>query len=167
MADVTKFLADDHGRIRRSFHDYRRTPSNLDAALNVCDHLWIHLTIEVELIHPVVWEDLAPGDAQSLSDADDRIYRLMEAIDRMEPKDPALNSLMAALTEAVDGHIGAYERHILPKLRGRSDEMDMGREAFRRWQQLFEERPPRTWMPMNRLANTGWGGGGRFANSGW
>ncbi len=58
MSDMPKFIMDDHARIRRSFNDYQRTRSDLDAALNVCDHLWIHLTIEVELVHPAVWDEL-------------------------------------------------------------------------------------------------------------
>jgi hypothetical protein len=167
VSDMPKFLADDHARIRRSFYDYRRTPNNLDAALNVCDFLWIHLTIEVELVHATVWEQLAAADTDALTTSDETIYRLMEAIDKLEEKDPSVGQKMLALQRAVEDHIGAYEKYVVPKLAARTDLMEMGSQAFRRWQELFEERPPRTWRPMNRLANTGWGGGGRFANSGW
>jgi hypothetical protein len=167
MSDLTKFLADDHTRLRRSFVEYRRRPNNLDAALNVCDHLWIHLTLEVELAHPAVEDDMAPADSEVLNAADDGIHRLMATIDSLEAKDPSVSRHMASLERAVGDHIGAYESYVLPKLSARPDVTEMGGTAFRRWQELFEERPPRTWTPMKRLANTGWGGGGRFANSGW
>jgi hypothetical protein len=167
VADVTKFLADDHGRIRRAFHEYRRTPSNLEAALNVCDTLWIHLTLEVELIHPIVWDDLEPAASDAAGAADDQIHRLMETINGLDEKDASLGSQMLALSRAVDQHIAAYNAHVVPLVAGRPDEMELGSKAFARWQQLFEERTPRTWRPMDRLANTGWGGGGKLANSGW
>lgn len=167
MSDMPKFIMDDHARIRRSFNDYQKTRSDLDAALNVCDHLWIHLTIEVELVHPAVWDELEPADAEVLARADDQISGLMEAIDRLEPKDPSIAPRMFALQRAVVDHIEAYNKYVMPKLRTRPDQLEMGREAFRRWQELFEERPPRTWTPMNKLANTGWGGGGKLPGTGW
>ncbi|MDQ6615229.1 MAG: hypothetical protein M3083_10890 [Actinomycetota bacterium] len=166
MSDMPKFLADDHGRIRRSFNDYKRI-NNMDAALNVCDHLWIHLTIEVELAHPAVWNSLSSTEAEGLSAADDQISRLMETIDSLEPNDRSLGQQMTLLQRAVDAHIVAYDKYLMPKLRARPDQLEMGRDAFRRWQELFEERPPRTWRPMDRLANTGWGGGGRLPGAGW
>ena len=176
MSDISKFLQDDFNRIRRSFNDYVRmrppipaTPrwDDLDAALSVCDTLWIHLTIEVEQIHPVVWDQLAPNEAQELSGIEDKISSLMETIDKMEPKDPGLRQKMTALRQAVNDHIAAYEKYVYPRLRTRPDQMEMGGAAFRRWQELFEERPPRGWAPMKGLANTGWGGGGKVPNAGW
>jgi hypothetical protein len=166
MSEITKFLADDHARIRRSFNDYQKK-NDQEAALNVCDHLWIHLTIEVELVHPVVWDQLSSADAELLSKTDDQISGLMEAIDQLDPKDPSLAQRMRTLQQTVATHTEAYEKSVFPLLRLRSDQLDMGRQAFRRWQELFEERPPRTWTPMNRLANTGWGGGGKLPGAGW
>jgi hypothetical protein len=167
MSDVTKFVADEHARIRRSLAEYRRTPTSLDAALSVCDTLWIHLTIEVELIHSSVKEDLPAADAAAMGAADNQVHQLMEAVDGLEAGDPSLTARMNALSRAVDGHIAAYERCVLPQLASRSDAHELGRKAFRRWQELYEQKTPRGWTPMNRLANTGWGGGGRIANSGW
>jgi hypothetical protein len=167
MSDVTKFVADDHARIRRAFVEYRRTPNNLDAALNVCDTLWIHMTIEVELIQAAVWDELPAADREAMGSADDRVHQLMASIDRLERDDPALAAQMATLSRMVDDHIAAYERYVVPPLARRPDQLELGRQAFRRWQELFGQRTPRTWTPIKRLANTGWGGGGRIANSGW
>jgi hypothetical protein len=167
MSDVTKFVADDHARIRRAFIEYRRTPNSLDAALSVCDTLWIHMTIEAELTHASVWDELSAGDREAVGAADDKVHGLMAAIDGMEPGDPVLTTQMAALSRALDGHISVYDQFVYPRLVGRPDELEMGRQAFRRWQELFAQQTPRTWTPMKRLANTGWGGGGKIANSGW
>jgi hypothetical protein len=74
---------------------------------------------------------------------------------------------MTVLSRALDGHVEAFQQNLVPRLAGRSDAQEMGSRAFQRWQELFESKAPRTWTPMRRLANTGWGGGGKLANSGW
>ncbi|HEX3540904.1 MAG TPA: hypothetical protein VHT75_10740 [Acidimicrobiales bacterium] len=165
MSDVTKFLADDHARIRRAISEYWRTPSNLDAALNVCDTLWIHMTIEVEIQRSLGDGSTEAGYAMGV--ADDRLHTAMEGIEGLEPGDPSLPARMTVLSRALDGHVEAFQQNLVPRLAGRSDAQEMGSRAFQRWQELFESKTPRTWTPMRRLANTGWGGGGKLANSGW
>jgi hypothetical protein len=167
MSDVTKFFADDHARIRRTFSEYWRTPNSLDAALNVCDTLSIHLTLEDEVVHAAVLDDLPSSDAVAMGRADEKVQTSMEAVAGLEPEDPSLTGLMTAFSRAVDGHIAAFNQYLVPHLAGRPDELEMGSRAFRRWQELFESKTPRAWTPMKRLANTGWGGGGKLANSGW
>lgn len=165
MSNVTKFLTDDHARIRRAISEYWRTPSSLDAALNVCDTLWIHMTIEVEIQRALGEGSTEAGLAMGV--ADDKLHTAMEAVEGLEPGDPSLATRMMALSRAVDGHIEAFRQSLAPRLAGRSDAEEMGSRAFQRWQELFESKAPRTWTPMRRLANTGWGGGGKLANTGW
>ncbi|MDP9075423.1 MAG: hypothetical protein M3N98_14920 [Actinomycetota bacterium] len=168
MSHIVKFLMDDHNRIRRSFSNYRRTPWDLDEGLNVCELLWVHLTLEQELVHPAIWDKLDKDMAQTAEAEEALIHGLMTQIDKLDPQAPVLARLMELLERAVARHIHTFERGILPALSAAvEDPFAMGSEAFRRWQELFNERQPRTWEPMKKLANTGWGGGGRLANSGW
>lgn len=167
MSDVTKFLKDDHARVRRALSDYQRTPTSFAAALNVCDVVAIHMKIERELIYPAIWDQLGAADEKVVGDTDDLLYQRMEAVANINPEDPTLQPKMTALSRALRDHTTASEQYVEPRLVARPDSLEMGAEAFRRWQQLFEENMPRTWRPMDRLANTGWGGGGSVANAGW
>lgn len=169
MSDVTKFLKDDHARLRRAIAEYQRTPNNLMAAMNVCDVLAIHLKIERDLIYPAMWESLTDQQESVVGGADDTLYQRMEAVENLQPDDPTVSQKMIALSRAVSDHVAASLNYVEPKLLGRPDGMEMGAEAFRRWQEAFEQQMPRTWQPMNRLANTGWGGGGggSVGNTGW
>ena len=167
MSDVTKFLKDDHARIRRAINEYQRTPTNLMAALNVCDVIAIHLKIERDLVYPAVWEALSDSEEKVVGGTDDALYQRVEAVENLEPDDSTVALKMTALSRAVREHVVASEQYVEPKLRQRSDGMQMGGEAFALWQSEFEKQLPRTWSPMQRLANTGWGGGGKVANAGW
>ncbi len=54
----------------------------------------------------------------------------MEAIDRLEPKDPSIAPRMFALQRAVVDHIEAYNKYVMPKLRTRPDQLEMGRRGI-------------------------------------
>jgi hypothetical protein len=168
VSHIIKFLKDDHNRIRRSFTNYRRTPWDLEEALSSCELLWIHLTLEQELLHAVLWDKLDEDVVATAETEEALIQGLMDKIDKLAPDAPGLARLMMALDKAVARHINTYERKILPLLGTVvNDPFALGSEAFRRWQELFNEHHPRNWQPMKGLANTGWGGGGRLPNAGW
>lgn len=167
MSEISKFFFDDHNRIRRTFNDYWVTPSNHELAMNVLDTLWIHLTLEVEMVEQTVWGELSDASRGALAAADDQVHKLMEEIDGMSPGDPALTWAMDRLNRAITAHIEAFNTYVVPRFKTRDDQMELGGKAYARWQELFEEKPPRGWTPMARLANSGWGGGGKLANSGW
>lgn len=171
MSDITKFLRDDHARLKRSFRGYRREPQSLDAALIVCDNLWIHTTIEEELLYPVLRDEIDAKVAAAAEREHAEANAIMEKIDQLEPSDPGFRRLMDALEVAVQRHVQNEETVIFPMLRGYEGELEMGRQAFARRQELVDQLPPRVVPRMPGLANTGWGGGGtgggKVANAGW
>jgi len=166
MPEIRKFMIDDHSRIRRTFDAYHKTPWSIDEAMNVSDTLRMHLTLEDEVVRPVVWAKVADDAAARDAAEHGQIEGLMAKIADMEPNDPSLTRSMQLLHQAVTRHFRTWERDILPKLAD-EDIYGLGGEAFRRRQELFNAGPPRTWRPMDKLANSGWGGGGKIANAGW
>ncbi len=166
MPEIRKFIIDDHARIRRAFTDYHKSPWSLDDAMNVHDTLRVHLALEDEILQPVVWGKLDTADAALAETEHAEIESLIARIGALKPDEPGLARAMDLLFKAVARHIRTWERAVLPKLAD-EDIYGLGGQAYRRRQELFTESPPRTWRPMDRLANTGWGGGGKIANAGW
>lgn len=165
MSEITKFLMDDHARLKRAFRTYRQDPSSVEAALYVCDQIWIHTTLEEEMLYPILRE-VDPDEAEACQDEHQRINEVMASIDQMEPGDPALERTMTRLQTLIEQHAREEERSIFPKLSQHDALPDLGRTAFTRHQELVNQRPPKAVRKMS-LANTGWGGGGPIANAGW
>lgn len=165
MSEITKFLMDEHHRLKRSFNGYRQDAGNLAEALHVCDLIWIHSTIEEETLCPLLGE-IEPDDAADAEADHERFAALMAKIDEMEEGDPALPRIMETLRVVVEEHARHQERVIFPKLSDHPEAGELGAQAFARRQELVNQRPPKS-TRRNSLANTGWGGGGSVANAGW
>lgn len=166
MPEIRKFIIDDHARVRRTINDYYKSPWSLDDAMNVHDTLRLHLALEDEIIAPLVWRQLNRADATLAEDEHAEIEDLMARVASLQPDEPGLARAMDLLIKAFSRHVRTWERAVLPLLAS-EDIYGLGAQAYRRRQELFNESPPRTWRPMDRLANTGWGGGGKLANAGW
>lgn len=165
MTQLTKFLTDDHARIRRALDRYRRTRTQ-DAAGNVADHVRLHSMIEAEFLQPFVLSALSPREAEMEAAAHDRLDQVVEALDRSY-SDAEVHQLMGDLERLMSEHAAAEERTLWPRLSASEHQQELGRLAAAKWQELFSRQSPRQWVPMSGLANTGWGGGGRLPNSGW
>ncbi|MGH9282656.1 MAG: hemerythrin domain-containing protein, partial [Acidimicrobiales bacterium] len=60
MSEITKVMRDDHARFKRLFLRATQAPESLDIALDLCDELTIHTTIEDEIVYPALAR-LDPG----------------------------------------------------------------------------------------------------------
>ena len=161
MSDIRKYLMDDHRRLRRAFNIYRQDPTSISAALHACDQVWIHARLEEEMLYPV----LAEADVEALQEEHEVIADLMAEVDQFETYDPELPKVMERVARAVDFHIRDEERSVFPRLAAGDERMaELGRQAFRRRQELMTERPPRG-VRLRLAAETGWGN--KVANAGW
>lgn len=169
MSDVTKVLMDDHRRLRRML--LQNPAASMDVALDICDELTIHSTIEEELVYPAL-RNVDPGLADESEAEHDEFKELMAAIEELEPEDhDELMRLMRELKGAVERHIEMEERVAIPKLNATlADQLlEMGSEAFAMRQELLGQRRERKHSPPP-LANTGWLKRNRVpgtANTGW
>lgn len=175
MADITKVLVDDHLRVKRLLRTYEQSPWRLDLALEVCNELNMHNTIEEEIFYPALRDAVDGRLADESEDEHAQVSEIMAAVEDMEPGDPELERTMRMLRVALTKHIEKEENVVFPKadIELASEVRDMGREAFARRQELLQARmgdakaAPSLSMG---TANAGWRSRGiksATANLGW
>lgn len=157
MSDITKVLRDDHARIKRLFLRSSQEPDNLDIALDVCDELTIHSTIEEEIVYPALRE-LNAGLADESEDDHEEAKELIAEIEDLDPDDPAVDAMMNQLKKSVMNHVEREEKTVFPVLeRGLPDQLlELGSQAFGLRQELLQQRPPRRNTQRTETANVGW-----------
>lgn len=166
MSDITKVLRDDHARIKRLFLRANQSSEDLDIALDVCDELIIHSTIEDEVFYPALAE-LNKGMADEAEDDHEAAKELIAEIEDLDPDDPAVRTMMMQLKKSVMRHVEKEEKVLFPILeKGYPDTlMEMGSEAFRIRQELLGARPPRRRTIGTQTANVGWAAKRRTSNT--
>jgi len=157
MSDITKVLRDDHARMKRLFLRANQAAEDLDIALDVCDELTIHASIEEEIVYPALRE-LNSGLADDSEDDHETAKELISEIEDLDPDDPAVRTLMMQLQKAVMRHVDKEEKVVFPVLeRGYPDQLlEMGSQAFAMRQELLGARPPRRKTMLTQTANVGW-----------
>lgn len=157
MSDITKVLRDDHARLKRLFLRASQEPENLDIALDVCDELTIHSTIEEEIVYPAL-RQLNAGLADEAEDDHEEAKELIAEIEDLDPDDPAVDAMMTQLKKSVMRHVEREESAIFPVLeRGLPDQsVELGSQAFALRQELLQQRPTRRSTMRTETANVGW-----------
>lgn len=157
MSDITKWLRDDHARIKRLFLRANQAAEDLDVALDVCDELTIHATIEEQILYPALRE-LNAGMADESEDEHEAAKELIAEIEDLDPDDPAVRSMMTQLQKTMLRHF-AKEEEVTFKIieKGYPDLLlEMGSQAFAMRQELVGGRPHRSTTIKTGTANVGW-----------
>lgn len=157
MSDITKVLRDDHARMKRLFLRADQSSEDLEIALDVCDELTIHATIEEEIVYPALRE-LNSGMADESEDDHEGAKELIAEIEDLDPDDPAVRTMMMQLKKMVLRHVDKEEKVVFPVLeRGYPDQLlEMGSQAFAMRQELLGARPTRRKTQRTETANVGW-----------
>lgn len=157
MSDITKVLRDDHARIKRLFLRANQASEDVSIALDVCDELVIHATIEEEIVYPALAE-LDSRLAEEAEDEHEEAKEIIAEIQDLDPYDPAVAGLMVQLKKAVMRHVDKEEKVVFPVLeRGLPDQLlELGSQAFAMRQELLGARPPRRSTLSTQTANVGW-----------
>ena len=158
MSDITKWLRDDHARIKRLFLRASQSSEDLDIALDVCDEITIHATIEEEILYPALRE-LNAGMADGAEDDHESAKELIAEIEDLDPDDPAVRTLMTQLKKSVLRHFDTEESTTFKVIeRGYPDQLlEMGSQAFALRQELLGARPSRSSTLKPQTTNVGWG----------
>jgi len=169
MAHLTKFLMQDHARMFRALDACGKEPSSLPTALAACSEIEAHMTIEEELVYPILRDEIDGREADEAEAEHNEAKELIAEIRDLEPGDPNLSTLMQTLKKGVAEHVDHEETEVLPKIHrhllGR--EWDIGRLAFGMRQDLLgDSHRPKAISAARKVPNAGWTGGG-VANAGW
>ena len=166
MSDITKWLRDDHARIKRLILRANQNAEDLDIALDVCDELTIHATIEEEILYPALRE-LNAGMADESEDEHETAKELIAEIEDLDPDDPAVRTMMMQLQKSVVRHFDKEEATTFKVIeRGYPDQLlEMGMQAFALRQELLGARPTRSSTLTPNTTNVGWGRARRRSNT--
>ncbi len=169
MAHLTRFLMQDHARMFRCLDAAEKAPSHLPTALAACDEIEAHMTIEEEIVYPVLRDEIDGREADEAEKEHDQAKDLIREIRDLDPGDPALSHMMMQLKQSVAEHVDHEETYVIPRIHehllGR--EWDLGRVAWGMRQDLLGDSPrPKSLSAARKHANAGWTGG-TVANAGW
>ncbi len=169
MAHLTRFLMQDHARIFRALDASAKNSSSLPTALAACDEIEAHMTIEEELVYPILRDEIDGREADAAEAEHDQAKDLIREIRDLEAGDPALGQLMQQLKQSVGEHVDHEETDVIPRLHehllGR--EWDVGRLAWGMRQDLLgDSHRPKSIAAARKVPNAGWTGG-NVANAGW
>ncbi|MGH9150016.1 MAG: hemerythrin domain-containing protein [Acidimicrobiales bacterium] len=166
MADVTKVMIDDHLRLKGLFGAFRPKQMipwsgsytlNLEMALGICDEVKTHLIIEEELVYTAAAE-MQAGLVDDARDDNDVALEIVSRIEQMDPAEPALYATVMRLKRVIDRHVQVTEGRMFPLVHSldRSQQLELGRRAFARRQELLHVLPDRATNPSQGIANSGW-----------
>ncbi len=168
MAHLTRFLTQDHARIFRAL-DASSKDSSLPTALAACGEIEAHMTIEEELVYPILRDEIDGREADAAEHDHDQAKEIINEIRDLEPGDPALSHLMMQLKQSVAEHVDHEETSVIPRLHEHllAREWDLGRLAWGMRQDLLGDSPrPKSISAARKVPNAGWTGGG-VPNAGW
>ncbi len=169
MAHLTRFLMQDHARIFRALDASGKNLSSLPTALAACDEIEAHMTIEEEIVYPILRDEIDGREADESEKEHDQAKDLIREIRDLEAGDPALSHMMMQLKQSVAEHVDHEETYVIPRIHehllGR--EWDLGRVAWGMRQDLLgDSKRPKSLSAAHQNPNAGWSGG-TVANAGW
>ena len=115
MPNVIELLNHDHREVEQLFAQFEST-QDFDIALQICEELTVHATVEEEIVYPV----LERIDAEVEHEAEEEHAEAKELIARiqgMSPGDPELVSTVMKLKAGIEHHVEEEEGQAWPKMR--------------------------------------------------
>ena len=142
--DAITLLTEDHEQVRSLFEQYEELGSRAHAskqklALQICEELTKHATIEEEIFDPAVRkaakanEDLVDESIVEHASAKDLIAQLME----MDAGDELFDAKVKVLGEQVMHHVEEEEGEMFPKVRSsKLDLIELGMQMAQRKEEV-------------------------------
>ena len=137
MPNVIELLNQDHRKVERLFAQFEST-QDFDLALEICEELTVHATVEEEVVYPV----LERVDAEIEREAEQEhaeAKALIARIQAMSPGDADLVPTVRKLKAGIEHHVGEEEGEAWPKMASAaSNRLDeLGRAVERRKAELL------------------------------
>jgi hemerythrin-like domain-containing protein len=114
MSDITKVLMNEHQRIKRLFLRANQSSEDLDIALDVCDELIIHATIEEEIFYPAVSEasdEIREAVVEGIEEHN-VVKQLAAEVGVVAPEDETWAAKMKVMIENVEHHAEEEETEL-------------------------------------------------------
>ena len=115
MPNVIELLNHDHREVEQLFVQFEST-QDFDIALQICEELTVHATVEEEIVYPV----LERIDAELETEAEEEhaeAKELIARIQRLSPGDPELVPTVMKLKAGIEHHVEEEEGEAWSKMR--------------------------------------------------
>jgi iron-sulfur cluster repair protein YtfE (RIC family) len=135
MPNAINLLEQDHRKVEKLFTQFEQT-GDQGIALEICQELEVHTTLEEEIVYPVlrakVDRKMAAEAQQEHDEADQLIKKIKKA------SGAQLQQLVGKLKEAVEHHVEEEETEVFPKMQQKvgTELTRMGTEIQQRKSQL-------------------------------
>jgi hemerythrin superfamily protein len=156
MPNVIELLNADHREVEQLFAQFEST-QDPSIALQICDELTVHATVEEEIVYPV----LERVDREVEHEAEEEhaeAKQLIARIRSMSPTDPQFVATVMELQRGIEHHVQEEEGEAWDKLRsGASSQLDVlgGRVEARKQQLQGISAPKPTEVRGSAVVGTG------------
>ena len=143
--NALKLLEKDHDQVDALFKQYDSEKDDMKAAqkqklaMQICEMLTVHATIEEEIFYPAI-RNLDEETKDLVSEAAVEHQSLKDIIGRLEAaptSDPLYDAGVKVLSEYVKHHVKEEENEIFPKVRSSEIDLDaLGQRLMERKQEL-------------------------------
>jgi len=115
MAGAFELLMQDHREVEQLFDQFAASGDRA-VAIQICDELSIHATIEEEMIYPLLRAKVAADVADEARDEHTEASKVIARIYAMDPDDGNLKAEIEELRQIIDHHVQEEESQIFPQM---------------------------------------------------
>ena len=148
--DATVLLQRDHADVKKLFRQYEKLADNeadgqerQALAMQICQMLTVHATIEEEIFYPAAREAEVEEDLLDEAEVEHASAKdLIAQIQSMSPDDELYDAKVAVLGEYVEHHVQEEEGQMFPKCRrAKMDLAGLAEQLAERKSELMAEMP--------------------------
>lgn len=122
--DAVTLLMDDHKKVKKLFKEYEKMSKKddidgkVDIAMQICEELTIHATVEEEIFYPAAREAIHDDDLLNEAEVEHATAKdLIAQIEQMSGDDPMYDAKVKVLSEYINHHVEEEETEMFPKAR--------------------------------------------------
>jgi len=145
--DAIALLKKDHAEVKAPFKEYDKlAEADSEAgqremlALQICEMLTVHATIEEEIFYPAARDALSEKNEDLLDEAEVEhasAKDLIAQIQSTDASDPLYNAKVKVLGEYIDHHVKEEQNELFPKLTRKMDMKAIGAQLQARKDELM------------------------------
>ena len=115
MSDAFTLLQDDHRTVEKLFEQFEQT-GDYAVAIQICEELTVHATLEEELIYSLYRSNVDTDDADEARQEHQQAKDIITRIEAMDPDADGLPEVVQELKAVVAHHVQEEENKMFPKM---------------------------------------------------
>ncbi|HEV7856774.1 MAG TPA: hemerythrin domain-containing protein [Herminiimonas sp.] len=145
--DAIELLIDDHKKVKKLFKEFEKlakqddTDAKVEIAMQICEELTIHASIEEEIFYPAARRAINDDDMLNEAVVEHATAKdLIAQIQEMAGDDELYDAKVKVLSEYINHHVEEEEGEMFPKARkAKMDLEGIGVQLLERKEELMSE----------------------------